>query len=259
MKAMRQSTLETLGLGSVLGIFQRASLPATSEALIDEVFGHGEARGSLVISGANGIVGAGKMMQLGSRLVPYGVTMVGLDFAGTPDGIGKKYQSLMAAFGQAKADTVMADIIRFNYDGHSLPSKLGGLRPKFLLEAIPEILSVKKAHYEVFRRTFPEIEIRSVTSGFPASVLGVSIAHPAFPHEINKVWETVEERPSAITRLLWSLGMVPIPVRALKGSIFPDRELKTGRPSATKISRTPSALTSPRTEGCSASGISEGK
>jgi enoyl-CoA hydratase/carnithine racemase/3-hydroxyacyl-CoA dehydrogenase len=212
MKAMRQSTLETLGLGNVLEIFQRGSLPVDTNTLIDEIFGPANSRGSLVISGANGIVGAGKMMQLGSRLAPYGITMVGLDFPGAPDGIGRKYPSLIAAFGQAKADTVMSDIIRFNYDGKSLPPQLAGLRPKFLLEAIPEILSIKKAHYDVFRRTFPEIEIRSVTSGFPASELGVGIAHPAFPHEINKVWETVEQKPSAITELFWSLGMVPTPV-----------------------------------------------
>jgi 3-hydroxyacyl-CoA dehydrogenase len=36
--------------------------------------------------------------------------------------------------------------------------------------------------------------------------------HPAFPHEINKVWEIVEDKPSAVTQLLWTLGLVPIPV-----------------------------------------------
>ncbi len=80
------------------------------------------------------------------------------------------------------------------------------MKPRFLLEAIPEILEVKQAHYEIFREAFPDIEIRSVTSGFPSSELGVGIAHPAFPHEINKVWEIVEDEPSAVTKLLWALG-----------------------------------------------------
>ena len=40
----------------------------------------------------------------------------------------------------------------------------------------------------------------------------MGIAHPSFPHEINKVWEIVEPAPSAVTRLLWSLGMIPMPV-----------------------------------------------
>ncbi|MBW8039199.1 MAG: enoyl-CoA hydratase/isomerase family protein [Planctomycetes bacterium] len=36
--------------------------------------------------------------------------------------------------------------------------------------------------------------------------------HPAFPHETNKVWEIVEDKPSAVTQLLWALGLVPVPV-----------------------------------------------
>ena len=212
MKAMRQSTLETLGLGSALSMFQQGKMPVSTDSLVDTVFGDKSKRGSLVISGANGIVGAGKMMQLGSRLIPNGVTMVGLDFASAPDGIGRQYPGLAAAFGQERADEIMSHIVRLNYDGKSLPDQLRDFRPRFLLEAIPEVLEVKKAHYRVFRSAFPDIEIRSVTSGFPSSELGVGIAHPAFPHEINKVWEIVEPKPSAITQLLWSLGMVPIPV-----------------------------------------------
>ncbi len=212
MKAMRQSTLETLGLPSILSMFQHGKLPSSTDSLVGTVFGEKSKRGSLVISGANGIVGAGKMMQLGSRLIPYGVTMVGLDFASAPDGIGRQYPGLAAAFGQERADQIMSHIVRLNYDGTSLPEQLRDFRPRFLLEAIPEILEIKKAHYRVFRSTFPDIEIRSVTSGFPSSELGVGIAHPAFPHEINKVWEIVEPKPSAFTQLLWSLGMIPLPV-----------------------------------------------
>ncbi len=212
MKAMRQSTLETLGLPSALSMFQQGRLPTSTDSLVDTIFGEKNKRGSLVISGANGIVGAGKMMQLGSRLIPYGVTMVGLDFASAPDGIGRQYPGLTAAFGQERANQIMSHIVRLNYDGTSLPDQLRDFHPRFLLEAIPEILEVKKAHYRVFRSTFPDIEIRSVTSGFPSSELGVGIAHPAFPHEINKIWEIVEPKPSAFTQLLWSLGMIPLPV-----------------------------------------------
>jgi enoyl-CoA hydratase/carnithine racemase/3-hydroxyacyl-CoA dehydrogenase len=106
----------------------------------------------------------------------------------------------------------MSNIVRLNYDGVHLPAELKELRPSFLLEAIPEILKIKRAHYELFRDAFGDIEIRSVTSGFPSSELGVGIAHPAFPHEINKIWEIVEPQPSASTQLFWALGMIPIPV-----------------------------------------------
>ena len=209
---MRPSTLQTLGLGTVLEIFHNGKLPVDTKDIIEQVFGKSNDRGSLIISGANGIVGAGKAMQLGSRLEPFGVPVVGLDFPGVQDAISQKYQGLVGAFGKKGADKIMSNFIHLSYDGGNLPSKLSEFKPRFLLEAIPEILEIKKNHYELFRNNFPGIEIRSVTSGFPSSELGVSIAHPAFPHEINKVWEIVEPKPSAVTHLLWSLGLVPIPV-----------------------------------------------
>jgi enoyl-CoA hydratase/carnithine racemase len=209
---MRQSTLETMGLGSVLTIFEKGRLPAAPAGLVDEVFGPAGRRGAVVISGANGIVGAGKAMQLGSRLRPYDVPIVALDFPGAPDGLGRQYSGLLRAFGAEGASRVMENVISLYYNGKNLPPHLHNYQPRFLLEAIPEILALKKAHYQVFRAAFPDIEIRSVTSGFPRSELGVGIAHPAFPHEINKVWEIVEPEPSAVTRLLWALGMIPIPV-----------------------------------------------
>jgi len=212
IKSMRQSTLQTLGLGTVLEIFQNGKLPVDTGEIVEEVFGSPDERGCLVISGANGIVGAGKAMQLGSRLEPFNVPVVGLDFPGVPDGINKKYQGLVDTFGKKGADRIMSNVIRLSYDGGSLPAKLKEFNPKFLLEAIPEILDIKRNHYDLFKKSYPGIEIRSVTSGFPGTELGVGIAHPAFPHEINKIWEIVESEPSAVTKLLWALGLIPVPV-----------------------------------------------
>lgn len=212
IKSMRQPTLETMGLGSVLEIFQNGKLPVDASEIVDKVFGKDGDRGSLVISGANGIVGAGKAMQLGSRLEPFNVPVLGLDFPGVPDAINKKYEGLVGTFGKSKADKIMSNVIRLAYDGGSLPDKLKDFKPRFLLEAIPEILEIKKNHYDLFKKNFPGIEIRSVTSGFPQSELGVGIAHPAFPHEINKLWEIAEDKPSDITKLLWTIGLIPVPV-----------------------------------------------
>jgi enoyl-CoA hydratase/carnithine racemase len=210
--ALRQPTLQTMGLGTVLDIFQKGQLPVNTSDLVDQVFGEPGKRGALVISGANGIVGAGKSMQLGSRLQPFDIPVIALDFPGVPDGIGKQYPGLERAFGKAGANKIMENVIRLHYGGTELPSQLKNYQPRFLLEAIPEILDIKKAHYEIFQSAFPGIEIRSVTSGFPMKQLGVGIAHPAFPHEINKIFEIVEPEPSAITQLLWALGLIPIPV-----------------------------------------------
>lgn len=210
--SMRRATLQTLGLGTVLDVFARGRLPVQTGELVSQVFGAGEQQGALVISGASGIVGAGKTMQLGSRLQPFGVRTIGLDLPGAPDGIGRQYPGLVRAFGKDRAAEIMQGIVRMSYDGKTVPSELKQFRPRFLLEAIPEVLELKKAHYAVFRAAFPGIEIRSVTSGFPSRELGVGVAHPAFPHEINKIWEVVEPEPSAITQLLWALGLIPVPV-----------------------------------------------
>ena len=210
IKAMRQSTLETIGLGSVIDIFSNGKLPADTGTLVDKIFGDSNNRGSMVISGSKGIVGAGKMMQLGVRLMDYGVPLVGLDMGGASDGLSFQYLGLVESFGKKKADEIMSNIIQFHYDGKSLPKHLKAFNPGFLLEAIPEILEIKKAHYSLFRESFPSVEIKSVTSGFPSSELGVGIAHPAFPHQINKIWEMVEKEPSDITKLFWSLGLIPM-------------------------------------------------
>jgi enoyl-CoA hydratase/carnithine racemase/3-hydroxyacyl-CoA dehydrogenase len=209
---LRRATLETLDLGTVRDIFANGTMPVSPAAAVDAVFGPADARGALVISGANGIVGSGKAMQLGARLNPYGVPVVALDLPSAPDGIGKHYGGLVRAFGRAEADSIMQSVVRMNYDGATLPEELDRYQPRFLLEAIPEVLEIKKGHYELFRGRYPEIEIRSVTSGFPGHQLGVGIAHPAFPHEINKIYEIVEDETSDVTRMLWALGLQPMRV-----------------------------------------------
>lgn len=210
--SMRKSTLESLGLGSVMDIFKNGKMPVNADALVDAVFGPKGKRGAMIISGASGIVGAGKVMQFASRLKAYNIPIIALDLPGAPDGISKQYKGLVRGFGRDGANDIMKNIIQLTYDGSSLPDILKAYNPKFLLEAIPENLELKKAHYKLFRKNFPDIHIWSVTSGFPASQLGVGIAHPAFPHEINKVFEIVEDKPSEQTKLLWSLGLIPMQV-----------------------------------------------
>lgn len=208
-KALRQDTLETIGLGDALEIFKNGKLPVNAKDQVEKVFDSG---GALAVSGAEGTVGAGKIAQLGSRLRPYGVPIAALDMGYGRGSLREQYDGLVASFGKAAADEVFSKVIRFFYDGKTLPQSLTKMNPRILIEAIPEILEIKKAHYALFRETFPDVQIFSVTSGFPSSEIGVSIGHPSFPHNINKVWEMVEKEPSEWTKLLWSLGLIPVRV-----------------------------------------------
>ena len=60
-----------------------------------------------LLKGGKGAVpgpfGAGKTVQLGSRLEPYGVPIVALDFPGAADGIGRHAPGLEATFGAERA------------------------------------------------------------------------------------------------------------------------------------------------------------
>ena len=47
VKAMRQPTLETLGLGTVLDIFRNGRLPVDPAAAVDAVFGPAGDRGAI--------------------------------------------------------------------------------------------------------------------------------------------------------------------------------------------------------------------
>ena len=138
-KSIRQSTLQTLGLGSVLDIFRNGRLPVDAGDLVDRVFGDAGDRGSLVISGANGIVGAGKMMQLTSRLEPFGVKSISLSRPRTADGIGPQYPGLVEAVGKERADRIMG-----NTRSTRSPASTGSLplRKTSVTEPSPSVWSV---------------------------------------------------------------------------------------------------------------------
>jgi len=68
VRSLRPSTLESLGLGSVHGIFSRGRLPVDAAELVERVFGPATQRGSLVITGASGIVGDDGILYCGTDL-----------------------------------------------------------------------------------------------------------------------------------------------------------------------------------------------
>jgi len=197
----------------MLDVFRLGRLPADAATLVDRVFGPAGDRGSLVITGANGIVGAGKAMQLGSRLEPFGVRVVALDFPGSPDGLGRHYAGLAPGVRPEGADRIMANIVRLTYDGKRLAGRAQRASSRASCSSDSRGARASRPRTTACSATRSPAS-RSVPSppGSPSRELGVGIAHPAFPHEINKVWEVVEPTPSAVTQMLWALGLVPMPV-----------------------------------------------
>jgi hypothetical protein len=129
VRSLRRPTLDTLGLGSVLEIFRAGRLPISAEQAVEAVFGPAGDRGALVISGANGIVGAGKTMQLGLATgCRSGSPSSALDLPGAPDGIGRQVPGLVKAFGREEADRILSGVVRMTYDGSSLPPRLASFR-----------------------------------------------------------------------------------------------------------------------------------
>jgi hypothetical protein len=72
-------------------MFEKGKLPVNINDLVDQIFGKSSDRGSVIISGANGIVGAGKAMQLASRLESFDIPIVGLDLPGSGNGLGNQF------------------------------------------------------------------------------------------------------------------------------------------------------------------------
>ena len=126
--ALRQDTLETIGLGNVLEIFKRGKLPVNAKDQVEKVFG---SDGALAVSGAEGTVGAGKIAQLGSRLRPYGVPIAALDMGYGRGSLREQYDGLVGSFSKAGADEIFSNVIRFFYDGKTLPKSLTKMNPRF--------------------------------------------------------------------------------------------------------------------------------
>lgn len=175
---------------------------------------------ALVVAGACGNVGFGKLGQFARLLVRHRIPVVALDPSPAVLEIGPK---LAAAFGDRFSAAEVASIVdgitivRGGID--DLPSELA---VGFVFEAIPERLNLKHAFYAQVHARDPEAFIFSATSGFPSTTLFSQLAgkarcgvmHPFFPHLTNKLWEvptagatTGKAELSQVRALLGGLGM----------------------------------------------------
>lgn len=179
---------------------------------------------AVVVAGACGNVGFGKLGQFARLLAPKGIPVVALDLSDAVQGVKAKLEK--AYGGRFDADTVSTimdgiTIVQGGIDDLPADMKVG-----FVFEAIPERLDIKHSFYAAIRKRDPEAFIFSATSGFPSTMLfdqlegkeRCGVMHPFFPHLTNKLWEvpvrgavTGKGEFKTIKRFLGGLGMNLIP------------------------------------------------
>ncbi|MCH9681090.1 MAG: enoyl-CoA hydratase/isomerase family protein [Deltaproteobacteria bacterium] len=181
---------------------------------------------ALVVAGACGNVGFGKLGQFARLLHQHGVPVVALDLS---PAVNEVKDRLRAAFGKRfsteQVDAIVGNVRVVNGGITDLP---GDMPVGFVFEAIPERLDIKHAFYRQVRERDPEAFIFSATSGFPSTMLfeglpgaeRCGVMHPFFPHLTNKLWEVPTEgavtgsaERKVMRRLLGGLGMSVIPVK----------------------------------------------
>lgn len=187
---------------------------------IESIFGDGRC---LVVAGACGNVGFGKLGQFGRLLGKHGVRVVALDLA---DGVNAVKDELGAELGKkfdaAAVEGILGQIDAVQGGIDDVPHPIG-----MVFEAIPERLDLKRGFYEAIRNKAADAYIFSATSGFTTKKLFEGIAasercgvlHPFFPHLTNKLFElptdgvTSDETRQTIVELFTALGLIALPVR----------------------------------------------
>jgi enoyl-CoA hydratase/3-hydroxyacyl-CoA dehydrogenase len=181
---------------------------------------------ALVVAGACGNVGLGKLGQFARLHVRHGIPVVALDVS---PGVAEVKDRLRVAFGDrfapAEVQAVLDGITIVQGGIADLPAEL---KVGFVFEAIPERLELKHQFYRQVHLRDPEAFIASATSGFPSTQLfshmpranQCAVMHPFFPHLTNKLWEiptqdatTGAAELKTLTKWLGGLGMSVLRVR----------------------------------------------
>ncbi|MEM9455875.1 MAG: enoyl-CoA hydratase-related protein [Myxococcota bacterium] len=175
---------------------------------------------ALVVAGACGNVGLGKLGQFARLLARHQIPVVALDLspqvADTPD---KLREAFGKRFSAEQVDAILANVVVVQGGPGDLPADLP---IGFVFEAIPERLDIKHAFYRQVKQRDPEAFIFSATSGFPSTMLfsdlpgaeRCGVMHPFFPHLTNKLWEvptrgavTGKDELKIVRKFLAGLGM----------------------------------------------------
>lgn len=154
---------------------------------------------SVVIIGATGHVGFGKLCQLVTRFAKHGgpmIPVVALDPSERVLSIKEKLaQRLSKTLSQAEATRALNAISIIQGRVQDLPEDLN---IGWALEAVPEDLALKQSVYQaLLERSSPPSLLASTTSAYTSQTLFGSYAnkdrcavlHPFFPHHKNPLWE----------------------------------------------------------------------
>lgn len=150
---------------------------------------------ALLVAGACGNVGFGKLGQFARLLAKHGVPVVALDLSDKVHAVKDKLRDAFGKrFAAAEVDAVLANITIVQGTLADVPAEL---RLGFVFEAIPERLDLKHGFYRAVRERDPGAYVFSATSGLTTKHLfeGLpgadrsGVMHPFFPHLTNKLWE----------------------------------------------------------------------
>ncbi|NVB41889.1 enoyl-CoA hydratase/isomerase family protein [Pseudenhygromyxa sp. WMMC2535] len=180
----------------------------------------GEAPKALLVAGACGNVGFGKLGQFGRLLAKHGVPVIALDLSDAVQGVEDKLRKAFGGrFEAAQVDAILDNITVVQGTLADVPAELG---LGFVFEAIPERLDIKRPFYEAIRARDPGCYVFSATSGLTTRHLfeGLpgadrsGVMHPFFPHLTNKLFEvptrgctTSKDTLKLIRKFLGGLGM----------------------------------------------------
>jgi enoyl-CoA hydratase / 3-hydroxyacyl-CoA dehydrogenase len=181
---------------------------------------------ALVVAGACGNVGFGKLGQFARLLSRHGIAVIALDKAPAVTQVATRLQEAYGdRFSADEVGQILGAVQAIQGDISDLPKDL---EVGFVFEAIPERLDIKHAFYRSVRERDPEAYIFSATSGFPSTMLfeglpgaeRCGVMHPFFPHLTNKLWEvptrgatTGKDERRIVQKFLGGLGMNLIPVK----------------------------------------------
>jgi enoyl-CoA hydratase/3-hydroxyacyl-CoA dehydrogenase len=183
---------------------------------------------ALLVAGACGNVGLGKLGQFARLLVPKGIPVIALD--PSPKVLDVK-AALAKGYGDRvpNVEAILAGVHVVQGGVEDVPA---ALRLGFVFEAIPERIDLKHRFYRAVRARDPEAFIASATSGITTQILfgelegkeRCCVLHPFFPHLTNKLFElptrdatTGASELKLLHKLLGALGLAVIPTRDVPG------------------------------------------